>query len=163
MIISIQNRQKRLPHLSRSLRRRAKAILHSLNLENVEVSVVLCDDPTIQELNREWRNIDKPTDVLSFPQEDFDAPVVFDEEEELTQTEHEMLGDIVISIDTCIRQAEEWNHTPLDEATRLWVHGLLHLCGYDHETPEEAQEMLAKEEEILKQFKRRTIRPLVQI
>ena len=60
-MLSIQDRQDRLPHLSRSLRRRALKIMAALDLEDVEISVLLCDDPTIQELNREWRGIDKPT------------------------------------------------------------------------------------------------------
>ena len=85
---------------------------------------MLCDDAFIQELNREHRGKDKPTDVLSFPQED---PVV--------------LGDVVISLDTAARQAQSagWSH--LDEVTLLGIHAVLHLLGYDDETVEGAIEM----------------------
>jgi probable rRNA maturation factor len=91
---------------------------------DVEVSIVLCDDPFIQKLNCEHRSKDKPTDVLSFPQDD---PVV--------------LGDIVISLDTAVRQAAAAGWPPDDEVILLGVHAALHLIGYDDETVEGATEM----------------------
>lgn len=143
-MLSIQDEQDSLPELAEALRSRAVSLMKALDLEDTEVSVLLCDDDAIQALNAQWRGIDKPTDVLSFP-----------------MGEDDILGDIVISVDTTIRQAEEYAHTPLDEATRLWIHGLLHLCGYDHETPEEAAEMRAKEEELLAMLGREEVTPLV--
>jgi len=166
-MLSIQNQQKRLPHLSRSLRRRAKKVLEELALDEVMVSVTLCDDPSIQALNSEWRGKDTPTDVLSFPQDDFEPAEVFrDGKFDVDKAFQfpgmpKMLGDIIISVDTTIRQAEEYQHTPLDEATRLYIHGLLHLCGFDHIEPEDAAEMLQEEERLLKLFPSRKITPLV--
>jgi len=107
------------------------AITTLLRLEghstDVEISVVLCDDTFIQELNRTHRGKDKPTDVLSFPQDD---PVV--------------LGDIVISLDTAAKQAEAagWSH--MDEVVLLALHSVLHLLGYDDETVDGAIEMRDK-------------------
>ena len=93
----------------------ARALLDAAGLDDDEqLSLTLCDDPYIQKLNREWRKIDKPTDVLSFPMDD-----------------EQLLGDLVISLDTAQRQAEERQHTARDELRVLMVHGILHLLGYD--------------------------------
>eukprot|EP00271_Cylindrocystis_brebissonii_P014287 TRINITY_DN3559_c0_g1_i1.p1 TRINITY_DN3559_c0_g1~~TRINITY_DN3559_c0_g1_i1.p1 ORF type:complete len:759 (-),score=98.35 TRINITY_DN3559_c0_g1_i1:657-2864(-) len=101
----------------------------------VEVAVLLCDDAYIQGLNKEWLDIDAPTDVLSFPQEQPPG---------LNPTM--LLGDIIISVDTATRQAKERGHTLLDELRILLVHGLLHLIGYDHEKGDEAKTEMAEEE-----------------
>ena len=162
-MLSIQNHQKRLPYLSRQLRYRAKKVLREVGLQNAEISVLLCDDATIQELNLEWRDIDKPTDVLSFP---LLEPLEGKEQAIASQIKDleipPMLGDIVISVDTCIRQAKEWNHSVIEEAIRLWIHGLLHLCGYDHIDNSDAIQMKTKEEELLSIFRGSKITPLVQ-
>ena len=101
-----------------------------------ELSVALCDDGHIRALNKEWRGKDSATDVLSFPADSFGDVVV--------------LGDCVISIDTARRQAQEVGHGLLDECRVLLVHGLLHLCGFDHETGDvEAAEMSRVEDELL--------------
>ncbi|WP_079653428.1 rRNA maturation RNase YbeY [Thermocrinis minervae] len=94
--------------------------LRMLDLEGVEVSVFLCSDETIRELNRIYRNKDKPTDVLSF---------------ELNENvgKFTLLGEIVISLDTAKRQAQELKHSLEEELKRLLAHGLVHLLGYDHE------------------------------
>lgn len=112
----------------------ARALLDAAGLDDDEqLSLTLCDDPYIQKLNREWRKIDKPTDVLSFPMDD-----------------EQLLGDLVISLDTAQRQAEERQHTARDELRVLMVHGILHLLGYDHETTrEEYDEMRAAERKLL--------------
>jgi probable rRNA maturation factor len=135
----------------------------------LELSLVLCDDRHIQELNKEWRGKDAPTDVLSFEMgqgydddadeeermafDDFDSSSGGEEEEEEEAEEEEedddedgddeefeeegpgvnLLGDIVISLDTAARQAKERNHSLHDECRILLVHGVLHLLGYDHE------------------------------
>lgn len=154
-MIFIQNHQTLQPHLPRSLRRRAQRILQSLRLEHADVSTVLCDDAAIQDLNAQWRHIDATTDVLSFPQ--IEKPSIL----ALTRSKTPvLLGDIVISVTTCLRQAHEYHHSCLDEATRLWLHGLLHLCGFDHERPRDAKRMLTKEEKVLALFSRRSILPL---
>ena len=99
-----------------------------------EISVVLCDDPFIQSLNARYRGQDKPTDVLSFAQEDPDV-----------------LGDIVISLPTAARQAEAAGWTLENEIALLGVHGLLHLLGYDDETEAGAWEMQARTEAALRE------------
>jgi len=132
----------------------------------LEVSLVLCDDEYIRALNREWRNVDKATDVLAFEMgddgEDLSCesecplPFITDEESNDVPVMNAslpvvMLGDIVISIDTAKRQAEERGHSLLDECRILLVHGVLHLLGYDHEHGiEEAEEMHQAETFILK-------------
>ncbi len=115
-------------------------ILKELNLDNVEVSVSLVDDKTIQQLNRDWRGKDRPTDVLSFPIED---------EISLPGYKYRVLGDIVISLPYAKKQAEEIGLTPKQEILRLLTHGILHLLGYDHETSEEeAKKMFSLQDKI---------------
>ena len=99
-----------------------------------EISLVLCDDAFIQSLNAEYRGLDKPTDVLSFAQDD-----------------PELLGDIVISLPTAARQAEAAGWTLENEVALLGVHGLLHLLGYDDETEAGAWEMQGKTEATLRE------------
>jgi probable rRNA maturation factor len=100
--------------------------------ERTEVSLLLSDDATIQQLNRQYRDMDCPTDVLSFPQEDT-----------------KVLGDVVISLETAARQAVEYGTTLQEEVERLLAHGILHLFGYDHETAEDASIMEAREAKAL--------------
>ncbi|GAB4854345.1 hypothetical protein Ancab_022931 [Ancistrocladus abbreviatus] len=106
--------------------------------ENVELSLLLCNDEFICKLNKEWRDEDHATDVLSMSQHipELKLPIL-------------MLGDIVISVETAARQAEERGHTLIDEIRILLVHGLLHLLGFDHEISEEAEAEMEKEEELL--------------
>ncbi|XP_048495717.1 endoribonuclease YBEY, chloroplastic [Beta vulgaris subsp. vulgaris] len=106
--------------------------------ETIELSLLLCNDEFIRKLNKEWRDEDHATDVLSMSQHipELKLPIL-------------MLGDIVISIETAARQAEERGHTLLDEIRILLVHGLLHLLGFDHELSEEAEAEMEKEEELL--------------
>ncbi len=125
--------------MEETVRRVAIAALDNLGgLEDAELSIVLTDDSTIHELNRTYRGVDRPTDVLSFSQREgedaFDDPV---------------LGDIVISLDRTRQQALEYGHSFERELGFLTVHGILHLLGWDHETPDEEQRMMAKTEEIL--------------
>lgn len=101
--------------------------------ENAQVSVTFVDDATIHELNREHRGVDRPTDVLSFPQ--------FEADEEIPEGMPHVLGDLVVSLETARRQAEEYGHSEEREIAFLLVHGFLHLLGYDHETAEEEAEM----------------------
>lgn len=113
-------------------------------LPPVEVSVTFVDNDTIRELNREYRGIDRPTDVLSFPLWEPNEEWIIDEEEEFVP-----LGDIVISIPKAKEQAEEYGHSLKREIGFLAVHGFLHLLGYDHETVDEEKEMFKRQEEIL--------------
>lgn len=120
----------------------AEHVLTLLGLIDAELSIVLCDDATIHPLNRDYRGKDKPTDVLSFAQR----------EGEFAFLEDNLLGDVIISMDTTIRQAQERGHSTEAELRVLLVHGILHLLGYDHIEDDEAEVMEAKEREILATF-----------
>lgn len=111
--------------------------------ENNEVSLVFCDDAYIQDLNKKYRGKDQSTDVLSFALNEGEEPEIVD------GPSHVLLGDIIISLETAARQAEEYNHSLEREVAYLTVHGMLHLLGYDHMTEEEKAEMRIEEEHVL--------------
>lgn len=116
--------------------------LKTLDIEDdVEVSCVLVDDERIHEINREYRHIDRSTDVISFAMEDNDQFYV----EGMPRT----LGDIFISVDHAKKQAEEYGHSLRREMCFLFTHGILHLLGYDHMTDEQEKEMFGLQDEIL--------------
>ncbi|MCR5737841.1 MAG: rRNA maturation RNase YbeY [Eubacterium sp.] len=120
-----------------------------------EVSVSIVDNEAIHELNRETREIDRPTDVLSFPMLEYTEPANFsDVEEDVSNfnpdTGELILGDIVISYDKVIAQAEEYGHSLRREFAFLVAHSMLHLFGYDHMEEAERVEMEEKQEIILK-------------
>jgi len=108
-----------------------------------EISVSFVDDEEIHELNRIYRNVDRPTDVLSF------SLVEGDEIFPSLEGELEPLGDIVVSIPTAIRQARDYGHSFERELAFLLVHGFLHLIGYDHQDEASEREMFGLQEEIL--------------
>lgn len=110
-------------------------------LENVIFNVIIVDNNYIHELNRDYRHIDRETDVITFALEDEKDMVVPDGER--------VLGDIYISIDKAKSQAKEYGHSLLRELTFLAVHGFYHLLGYDHMTKEEEEIMFSKQEEVL--------------
>lgn len=120
-----------------------------------EVNVVLTDNHEIQEVNREYREIDAATDVLSFPMIEFesasDFSLVEDDEEDYfnPETGELMLGDIMISVDKVEEQAEKYGHSQTRELAFLVAHSMLHLCGYDHMEEEERLVMEKKQNEIL--------------
>lgn len=107
---------------------------------NGEVSITLTDNEYIHKLNLEYRNIDNPTDVLSFAFADSDEPDIIPDED-VENADYEMLGDIIISIEKAEEQAAEFGHSLKRELSFLTVHGMLHLLGYDHMEEEERQEM----------------------
>ena len=107
-----------------TLRRVITDCMGSLGVENAEVHVVITGDTRIRELNRRFRDLDRATDVLSFPDGD-----------ELPSGSR-LLGEVAISLDTARRQAQELGHSELRELTELTLHGVLHLLGYDHESDE---------------------------
>ena len=125
----------------------------------VQVSLTITDSSGIQEMNKEFRDIDAPTDVLSFPMLDYEQPGDFsflEEDEEGDQTDlfdpesgELVLGDIVINSDRVFSQANEFGHSIKREYAFLIAHSMLHLMGYDHMSPEEAAEMEALQEKIL--------------
>ena len=128
---------RRLRNAARRLLRAEKAPASS------EASVVLTDDERIAELNKTYRAVDGPTDVLAFSQRE-------GEESFPEEPEENLLGDVVISVETARRQADEHGNSLDDEVEMLLVHGLLHLMGYDHAEPEEARKMFAKQDQYLK-------------
>lgn len=120
-----------------------------------EVNLTLVDNEEIHTINREYRNIDRPTDVLSFPMLSYEAAGDFSKLEDNyddnfnPDTGEILLGDIVISVDKVAEQAESYGHSQKREYAFLIVHSMLHLFGYDHMTPEEAADMEAKQRQIL--------------
>ncbi len=116
------------------------AELHNISA-SAEMSVLLCDNDYIRRLNRDYRNVDNATDVLSF---------ALNEGSEFSDEESDVLGDIVISVDKVEEQAKEYNHSAKRELAYLSVHGFLHIIGYDHMTEEEKKEMRNAEEKILR-------------
>lgn len=134
MEILIRNEQKKRIGFQK-LRGHIERILRLLDQKDIEISLYLVDDAGIRRLNQQYRDIDSETDVLSFPQEE-DFPVA---------QENHLLGDIVISTETAHRQAREHQLTLMEETVLLFIHGFLHLLGYDHErSPEEAAQMKRK-------------------
>mgnify|MGYP005864861035 FL=1 len=111
--------------------------------DNTEISVTIVDNEEIRKINNKYRNIDRATDVLSFPLIDFDN-------EDLPNDGSKIyLGDIIISIERAKEQANEYSHSLDREVGFLTAHSMLHLLGYDHMVPEEEKVMFAKQEEIL--------------
>jgi probable rRNA maturation factor len=108
----------------------ADRMLAALGLSSAELSVLLTDDARIQELNRDHRGKDRPTDVLSFPLDETSGP-----------QGGRLLGDVVLSIDTAERQARSRRRDLATEVRFLLAHGLLHLIGYDHATPSQKKRM----------------------
>lgn len=137
-------------------------IEHSLDYEKcpyeAEVNLLLTSNGEIHRMNREFRQIDRATDVLSFPMLEYEVPGDFSLLEEAENdcfnpdTGELLLGDIVISKDKVLEQAEAYGHSPRREFAFLVAHSMLHLMGYDHMEAEEAAEMEKRQEEILAQM-----------
>ncbi|MBZ2175728.1 rRNA maturation RNase YbeY [Schnuerera sp. xch1] len=146
MEVFIVNRQDKV-ELNESIFRSIKdAIRESLILEgrslDYEISVSFVDNDEIRELNKNYRNIDSATDVLSFVMEEDDDNLI----------PIKMLGDIVISAEMALKQSIEYNHSLLREITYLSVHSMFHLLGYDHMQQDEAKIMRNKEKEVMKKL-----------
>ncbi|MBU1488071.1 rRNA maturation RNase YbeY [bacterium] len=132
MEILIANRQRKKRIDLKKVRRIVEAVLSAEDAENGRVSIVLANDKFIKELNAKYRGVDEPTDVLAFG---------FEEEEDL--------GEIIISVPTCLKQAIEYGHSFEEELALLLVHGVLHLLSYDHLEDDEAKIMQERERKIL--------------
>lgn len=142
--VMIENEQEKVKFTFSHRRLIKKAIAASLSYEGfsrpAEVSVTVVDNEAIREINREHRGIDRPTDVLSFP--------MFDED--FGDGEDAILGDIVLSLEKAVEQAEAYGHSLRREIAFLTVHSVLHLLGYDHEEGKaEESEMFSRQEAIL--------------
>lgn len=119
------------------------------------VSIRLCDDEAIHEINREFRDVDRATDVLSFPTVNYPFGVTAGQADKYLRLEYDdelnacMLGDLILSVPHVLAQAEEYGHSPERECAYLLVHGLCHLMGYDHIEDDDKRRMRAMEEKIL--------------
>ena len=111
-------------------------------LEDDELSILLCDNTKIHELNKEYRGIDRPTDVLSFALNEGD-------DYEGSEEEHHLLGDMILSLERAHEQAVEYGHSFERELAYLTTHSCLHILGYDHMTDEDKKEMRTEEEFVL--------------
>ncbi len=116
-----------------------------MKLDNVSFNIIIVDNNRIHEINKEYRGIDRPTDVISFALED--------EKDMLLDSEAgRILGDIYISLDKCREQAKEYGHSFLRELAFLSVHGFLHLQGYDHMEKKDEEVMFGLQDEILDSY-----------
>lgn len=146
MEILFDNRQKKLPYpedLEELLQSAVELCLEEEQItKEIEVSISFVDNDEIQKLNRDYRGMDRITDVLSFPQY-----------ENIKEIENPIcLGDIVISLEKALEQSREYGHSFKREVAFLTVHSMFHLMGYDHDTPENTSMMREKEEKVLQQL-----------
>ena len=142
-IIETVNEQTKIKGVINETKKTVKEVISAVlesehENDGATVSVTFVDNERIRELNREFRNIDRATDVLSFPA---DEPVV--------ESKGRFLGDIAISLERAKTQSEEYGHSFKREVAFLTAHSVLHLLGYDHMTPDEEKEMFSKQEKVL--------------
>ncbi|MBF0226538.1 MAG: rRNA maturation RNase YbeY [Desulfobacterales bacterium] len=139
VLLSNNQNKKKIP--IQRLKRKAQIILSALECNNSELSIVFVDDEEIQNLNEKYLNRNRPTNVISFPMQ----------EGEFSGVNPDILGDVVISVDTAEKEANEIDVSLEDRLTELLLHGILHLVGYDHENNDEkeAYEMELKNNEIM--------------
>lgn len=140
-ITNSQNKAEFTPELENLIKTVVDKAFEYEGVEPRSVSVMICDNDEIKKLNGQFRGIDSATDVLSFPMYDEDGALDPDE-----------LGDIVISLERALAQAEEFGHSLKREVAFLTAHSMLHLFGYDHIDEGEREEMFEKQEEILNQL-----------
>ncbi|MEE8127133.1 MAG: rRNA maturation RNase YbeY, partial [Nitrospinaceae bacterium] len=135
MEILLSNNQNQHPVDSKALQSQIGQVLEKLGETQCELSLLLTDDAEIRRLNKTYRNLDHATDVLSFPQD----------ENAVNESGDTLLGDVVISVETAARQAQEHHLSFNEELILLAIHGILHLLGYDHErSPQDARIMKDK-------------------
>lgn len=120
-----------------------KFVVKKLKLEKCEFNIIIVDNKKIHEINKEYRDVDRETDVISFAMED---------EMDVKYDNFRLLGDIYISIDKAKSQALEYGHSLLREICFLATHGILHLLGYDHMEPDDEKEMFALQNELLDEY-----------
>ncbi|RTZ60581.1 MAG: rRNA maturation RNase YbeY [Gammaproteobacteria bacterium] len=156
MPVLVSSQRSEFEKFEKPLREFALKLLSAVGRRDLELSILLVDDETIRDLNRRWRNKDKPTDVLSFPQDfpprEFSTSLT--PEEELKKAlegckDCKLLGDIVISVETARRQAKALGWSLEEELKRLLLHGFVHLLGFDHETSLQAEEKFRRLEGFL--------------
>ena len=128
---------------AKCIKKIASTVCHQLGLQKAELSVTFVGSQKMRTLNRDYRGKDKSTDVLSFSQ------LEGEELSALPEGEPVLLGDLVISLERCVEQASDYGHSFERELGFLVAHGMLHLLGYDHQSPEAEAAMMAQTEEIL--------------
>lgn len=159
-MIYVDNRQEEMEVSDEFTNHLEKVIEFALKEEEVnipsEISLLFVDNEEIREINNETRNIDRATDVLSFPMLDYPEKKVFKEvytENDFSKADFDgddlVLGDIVLSLERALEQSKEYNHSYEREASYLVVHSVLHLLGYDHMEDDDKVKMRKREEEIL--------------
>ncbi|NFN18220.1 rRNA maturation RNase YbeY [Clostridium botulinum] len=159
-MIYVDNRQEKMEVSDEFTNHLEKVIEFALKEEDVnissEISLLFVDNEEIREINNETRNIDRATDVLSFPMLDYPDKKVFKEvytENDFSEADFDgddlVLGDIVLSLERALEQSKEYNHSYEREAFYLVVHSVLHLLGYDHMEEDDKVKMRKREEEIL--------------
>jgi probable rRNA maturation factor len=149
--IDIQIDEAYAPHVSEeNLRAAAVATLASCAVEEAELAIVVTSDGAVQELNRDYRGIDAPTDVLSFASQEGDEDLVLPPE--LAAELDRYLGDIIIAYPYTMQQAAHFENNPAAELRLMVVHGVLHLLGDDHDSPETEATMWARQDSVLAQF-----------
>mgnify|MGYP001064793331 CR=1 FL=1 len=151
MTIDMHDETKEINHaVQESVIKLIDYAAEQLNLEGeIECSITFVDNERIQVINRDYRGIDRPTDVISFALEEMgenEVPILPEE------GEPRVLGDIIISVERTHEQAAEYNHSFERELGFLVIHGLLHLLGYDHQNAEQEKEMFGLQESILSSF-----------
>jgi len=150
MPVHLTNRQRRFPVDGARLVRQARACLDHLGMAGAELSVLLVNDRAMRTLNRDFRGVDRPTDVLSFPQHEGGPAAVRRRVTGHGPDAAPELGDVVISVETAHAQAARAGVAPHGELALLLVHGVLHLAGMDHERgPAQAARMRRAEREAL--------------
>ena len=151
MIVTLENNQEKvsIPEALEADLTKAMNVVAELEAlsPQTEVDITLVDHAAIHELNRTYRGIDRPTDVLSFALDEGEEEPEVDDDE----IEH-LLGDVIISAPTAVRQGEEYGHGLEREMTYLAVHGMLHLLGYDHMEEKDKLIMRKREEEVLRRL-----------
>jgi probable rRNA maturation factor len=137
MKIQIENQQKRINIDKRKIRIQVTKLLKLLDCANMEISITFVDDETIQRINKQYLSKDRPTNVISFPLQ----------EGEFSDINPDMLGDVVISVDTASSDADKGNLSFDEEIIFLIIHGLLHLTGYNHENTSKVNALRMKQKE----------------
>ena len=138
----INNTNKKIEEINK-LEKYLKLIVKKLNIEKAIFNIIFVSNEEIHKINREYRNTDRVTDVISFALED---------NQDIVYEDFRLLGDIYIAIDVAYDQAIEYNHSREREVCFLATHGILHLLGYDHMTDEEEKEMFSLQEKLLQEY-----------
>ena len=129
-----------------TVRKAAYTVSELYELNNAEVSITFTDNEHIHEINRDYRNVDRPTDVISFALNEGDEPEIE------CGAPINVLGDIIISVEKAIEQAKDYGHSIEREVAFLTVHGMLHLLGYDHIEEDDRKEMRREEDFVMEKL-----------